>query len=56
MKKTLLFAAVLVLAGCGEKKAAQTPADTTAAAPAPAMSDSGMKHDSMPADTSKKAM
>jgi hypothetical protein len=58
MSKYLLAAAVLALAACGEKKAAAPAADTAAAAapaPAPAaMPDSGMRHDSMPKDTTKK--
>jgi hypothetical protein len=48
MKKTILMAAVLVLAGCGEKKADTPAADT--AAMAPASTDTGMggmSHDSM---------
>ena len=42
MKKTLLMAAVLVLAACGEKKAEAPPAEV------PAMADSSamMSHDS----------
>jgi hypothetical protein len=57
MSKYLLAATVLVLAACGEKKAATPAADTAAAAaPAPApsaMPDSAMKHDSMAKDTTK---
>jgi hypothetical protein len=67
MKKTMMMAAVLVLVGCGEKKAAAPAADT--AAMAPAASDTGMgmsntSHDStsmpmssdstMARDTAKK--
>jgi hypothetical protein len=50
MKKTLMMAAVLVLAGCGEKKAEAPAADTAAMAPAAAdtgMGMGGMTHDSM---------
>ena len=36
MKKTLLMAAVLVLAACGEKQADTPPADTSAVAPSAA--------------------
>lgn len=46
MKKTLLIAAALVLAGCGEKKAEAPAAEGGMAAPA----DTGMagvSHDSM---------
>ena len=58
MSKYLLAATVLVLAACGEKKAATPAADTAAAsapapAPPPAMADSAMKHDSMTKDTTK---
>jgi hypothetical protein len=49
MKKTLLTAAVLVLAACGEKQADTPAADTTSAvtpAPAPATQDTSMmSHD-----------
>jgi hypothetical protein len=45
MRKTLLIAAALVLAGCGEKKAADTPgAEGGMAAPADT-GMSGMSHD-----------
>jgi len=50
MKKTLMMAAVLVLAGCGPKKAEAPAADTAAMAPATAdtgMAGGGMAHDSM---------
>ena len=50
MKKTLMMAAVLVLVGCGEKKAEAPAADTAAMAPAAAdtgMGTGGMAHDSM---------
>jgi hypothetical protein len=51
MKKTLLMAAVIVLAGCGEKKAEAPAADTAAMAPATTPADTGtgmggMAHDS----------
>jgi hypothetical protein len=48
MKKTILMAAVLVLAGCGEKKAEGGAADTAAMAPAATTADTGMgmAHDS----------
>jgi predicted small lipoprotein YifL len=48
MKKTMMLAAMLVLMGCGEKKAAEAPAADTAAM-APAAADTGMgtmTHDS----------
>ena len=48
MKKTMMLAAMLVLVGCGEKKAAEAPAADTAAM-APAAADTGMggmSHDS----------
>lgn len=49
MKKTMLMAAILVLAGCGEKKAEAPAADTAAMAPAATdTAMSGMSHDSMP--------
>ena len=65
MKTTLLMAAVLVLAACGEKKAETPAADTSAAAPAPApmpadsaamQHDTGMQHadTTMARDTTKK--
>ena len=50
MKKILMVAAVLVLAGCGEKKSAMPASDTAAMAPATAdtgMGMSNMSHDSM---------
>lgn len=65
MKKTLLMAAVLVMAACGEKKAEPTPVDTTATMAPPVaepMHDSTMAdtaapmgHDSMARDTATKA-
>jgi hypothetical protein len=66
MKKTMMLAAVLVMVGCGEKKAAEAPAaDTAAMAPAATPADTGMggmSHDStamssdstMARDTTKK--
>ena len=51
MKKTMMLAAVLVLVGCGEKKADAPAADTAAMAPAATTTDTGMggmSHDSMP--------
>lgn len=45
MKKTLLIAAALVLAGCGEKKAEAPAAEGGMAAPAD--TGMGMTHDSM---------
>jgi hypothetical protein len=60
MKKTLLMAAVIVLAGCGEKKAEAPAADTAAMAPAATPADTGMagmSHESdstMARDTTKK--
>lgn len=49
MKKTLLMAAVLVLAACGKKGSEAAPAADTSAvapAPAPAPADTGMmSHD-----------
>jgi hypothetical protein len=46
MKKILMAAAVLVLVGCGEKKADSMPADTAAMAPADTgMGMGGMSHD-----------
>jgi hypothetical protein len=60
MKKTLLMAAVIVLAGCGEKKAEAPAADTAAMAPAatPADTGTGMSHEmsdsTMARDTTKK--
>ena len=53
MKKTLLMAAVLVMAACGEKKAETPPADTTGNM-APAAAEPAM-HDSTMADTTKMA-
>ena len=50
MKKTLLLAAALTLAACGEKKAEAPAADTAAMAPAAGAADTGMagmSHDSM---------
>lgn len=48
MKKTMMLAAMLVLVGCGEKKAEAPAADTAAMAPAAAPADTGMGmgHDS----------
>jgi hypothetical protein len=48
MKKTMMMAAVLVLVGCGEKKAAAPAADTAAMAPAAADTGMSMSKDSMP--------
>jgi hypothetical protein len=50
MKKTVLMAAVLVLAACGPKKTETPAADTSATVPppavqAPAPADTGMAHD-----------
>ena len=46
MKKTMMLAAMLVLVGCGEKKADAPAADTAAMAPAAADTGMGMAHDS----------
>ena len=47
MKKTMMLAAMLVLMGCGEKKADVPAADTAAMAPAAADTGmGGMSHDS----------
>ena len=47
MKKTMMLAAMLVLVGCGEKKAEVPAADTAAMAPAAADTGmGGMTHDS----------
>jgi hypothetical protein len=47
MKKTMMLAAMLVLVGCGEKKADAPAADTAAMAPAAADTGmGGMTHDS----------
>jgi hypothetical protein len=63
MKKTMMLAAMLVLVGCGEKKAEAPAADTAAMAPAAADTGmGGMAHDSqmapsdstMARDTTKK--
>jgi hypothetical protein len=62
MKKTMMLAAMLVLVGCGEKKAEAPAADTAAMAPAAADTGmGGMTHDSaamsdstMPRDTTAK--
>ena len=63
MKKTMMLAAMLVLVGCGEKKAEAPAADTTSMAPAAADTGmGGMTHDSamapsdstMARDTTKK--
>lgn len=60
MKKTLLFASLVMLAACGEKKADAPAADSAAApaaapAPAPAATDSAKPADStMARDTTKK--
>jgi hypothetical protein len=46
MKKTMMLAAMLVLVGCGEKKAEGPAADTAAMAPAAADTGmGGMTHD-----------
>jgi hypothetical protein len=63
MKKTMMLAAMLVLVGCGEKKAEAPAADTAAMAPAAVDTGmGGMSHDSamapsdstMARDTTKK--
>ena len=63
MKKTMMLAAMLVLVGCGEKKAEAPAADTAAMAPAAADTGmGGMSHDramapsdsTMARDTTKK--
>ena len=64
MKKTLLLAAALTLAACGEKKGEAPAADTAAMAPAAGAADTGMgmSHDTsmmksdttMARDTTKK--
>ncbi len=63
MKKTMMLAAMLVLVGCGEKKAEAPAADTAAMARAAADTGmGGMTHDSamapsdstMARDTTKK--
>lgn len=47
MKKTMMLAAMLVLMGCGEKKAEAPAADTAAMAPAAADTGmGGMSHES----------
>jgi predicted small lipoprotein YifL len=48
MKKLLLMSAVLALAACGEKKAAEAPAGETTGEMAPAADTgmAGMSHDS----------
>jgi hypothetical protein len=53
MKKTMMVAAMLVLVGCGEKKAEAPAADTAAMAPAAADTGmGGMTHDTaMTSDT-----
>jgi len=51
MKKTLLMAAVLVLAACGEKKAETPAADTSATVPAPAPSAAPMDTSMAPHDS-----
>jgi hypothetical protein len=53
MKKTMMLAAMLVLVGCGEKKAEGPAADTAAMAPAAADTGmGGMTHDTaMKSDT-----
>jgi predicted small lipoprotein YifL len=46
MKKLLLMSAILVLAACGEKPAADAPpAETTGEMAAPADTGMGMSHD-----------
>jgi len=62
MKKIMMMAAVLVLAGCGPKKEAAPAADTAAMAPAASDTGMSMSHDStsmssdstMARDTTKK--
>lgn len=56
MKKYVALAAVLAIAACGKKEEAAPAADTAAAAPAPAATDSmaGMAHDTMMARDSAK--
>jgi hypothetical protein len=63
MKKTLMMAAMLVvLAACGEKRAATPAADTAGMAPAMSDTGMGMSHDTgmmssdstMARDTAKK--
>jgi hypothetical protein len=67
MKRFALAAAVLFVAACGGAKEEATPAADSAAAPAmapapapatdsaaAAPADTGMKHDSVKADTTKK--
>jgi hypothetical protein len=54
MKKILLMAGMIVLAGCGEKKAAAPAADTAAMAPAATPADTGMggmSNDKMSSDS-----
>ena len=48
MKKVLILAAVLAVAGCGEKKAEGTPADAAPTA------DSTMTDSTMARDTSRQ--
>jgi predicted small lipoprotein YifL len=53
MRKVVALAAVVLLAGCGEKKPAATPAADSAAATQPAATDTTHKTDStMARDTS----
>jgi len=48
MKKLLMLSAILALAACGEKPAADAPpAETTGEMAAPADTGMGMSHDSM---------
>jgi hypothetical protein len=57
MKRLALVAAVLVIAACSTKETPKADTAAPAMAPAPAMTDTGMKMDSAAAkiDTSKKA-
>ncbi|HET9726983.1 MAG TPA: hypothetical protein VFP28_08730 [Gemmatimonadales bacterium] len=54
MKKIMMMAAVLVLAGCGPKKEAAPAADT--AAMAPAATDTGMGMSNMSHDSTSMPM
>ncbi len=57
MKRLALVAAVLVLAACTAKKDDAATVDTSAPAmaPAPAMMDTGMMHDSLMKDSIARA-
>jgi hypothetical protein len=57
MKRLALVAAVLVIAACSTKETPKADTAAPAMAPAPAMTDTGMKMDSAAAkmDTTKKA-